>query len=125
MSFRAVRVVGFGVVLAGFAGGVGGQEPSAPAGDEAKTTIQVQSQLVFVPTTVEAGKDILYELKASQFVVEDNGIPQKVRLDEDDESERPLSLVVAVQCSRSAIAEWDKLQGLPTMIDAITGDAPA
>jgi len=122
MSFRVVRVVGFGVVLAGLAGG---QEPSAPADDAPKTTIQVQSQLVFVPTTVEAGKDILYELKASQFVVEDNGIPQKVRLDEDDESARPLSLVVAVQCSRSAVAEFDKLQGLPTMIDAITGDAPA
>ena len=36
-----------------------------------------------------------------------------------------MSLVVAVQCSRSAIAEFDKLQGLATMIDAITGDAPA
>ena len=55
-----VRQVGFGVVAAAFAGGVGGQEPSAPADDAPKTTIQVQSQLVFVPTTVEAGKDILY-----------------------------------------------------------------
>ena len=71
------------------------------------------------------GGETLYELNASQFVVEDNGVPQRVHLDESDESARPLSLVIAVQCSRSAIAEWVKLSGLATMIDAITGDAPA
>jgi VWFA-related protein len=125
MSFRLVRFAGFGVVLAAFAGGVCGQEPTAPTTETPAATIQVQSQLVFVPTTVQTGKDILYDLKPTQFVVEDNGIPQKVRLDESDESARPLSLVVAVQCSRSAVAEFDKLRGLPTMIDAIAGDAPA
>jgi VWFA-related protein len=99
--------------------------PDATPGQEPKTTIQVQSQLVLVPTSVELGKDTLYELQASQFLVEDNGVPQRVRLDETDDTARPLSLVVAVQCSRSAEAEFDKIRGLPTMIEAITGDAPA
>jgi VWFA-related protein len=112
---------------------VGAQAPAAPppvAGDAQvgageASPLQVQSQLVLVPTTVETGKgDVIYELKASQFVVEDNGVPQRVRLDESDEV-RPLSMVVAVQCSRAAEMEFAKMQGLITMIDAITGDAPA
>jgi hypothetical protein len=109
----------------GQAGDAVPQGAATPADNGPTTTLQVQSQLVFVPTTVTLGKeDVLYELKANQFVVEDNGVPQRVRLDESDEV-RPLSLVVAVQCSRSAIAEFDKLQGLPTMLDAVLGGAPA
>jgi VWFA-related protein len=108
--------------------GASGQtpDPAAPVNtDGPTTTLQVQSQLVLVPTTVTVGKgDALYELKASQFVVEDNGVPQRVRLDESDDA-RPLSLVVAVQCSRSAFVEFDKLRGLPVMVDAILGGAPA
>jgi VWFA-related protein len=108
--------------------GACGQSPAnetAPVDAGVTARLQVQSQLVLVPTTVTVGKDdVLYELKASQFVVEDNGVPQQVRLDESD-TVRPLSLVVAVQCSRSAIAEFDKLRGLPTMLDAVIGGAPA
>jgi VWFA-related protein len=127
MSRWSVRSAFIGVLLAGFSvTGVLGQSPAgAPeTTDQAPTTIQVQSQLVLVPTSVELGKDTLYELQASQFVVEDNGVPQRVRLDETEDA-RPLSLVVAVQCSRSAEVEFDKIRGLPTMIEAITGDAPA
>jgi VWFA-related protein len=62
-------------------------------------------------------------LKQDQFVVEDNGVPQKIHLDEDTDS-LGLSLVVVVQCSRSAGYEFPKLNGLPTMIDAIAGGAP-
>ena len=66
---------------------------------------------------------MLYGLKPEQFVVEDNGVPQTIHIDEDADA-LGLSLVVAVQCSRSAIMEFAKLQGLATMIDAITGGAP-
>ena len=114
-----------------FAVGIGlrAQAPTAagdvPAGAGEGSPLHVQSQLVLVPTTVETSKgDVIYELKASQFVVEDNGVPQRVRLDDSDEV-RPISLVVAVQCSRAAEMEFAKMQGLITMIDAITGDAPA
>jgi VWFA-related protein len=99
--------------------------PPATSPANPVTTLQVQSQLVFVPTTVELGKDnIVYNLKASQFVIEDNGVPQQVRLDDTEEAQ-PLSLVVAVQCSRSAIEEFNALNGLPVMIDALLGGAPA
>ena len=87
-------------------------------------TLQTQSNVVLIPTTVQTKKgDMLYGLKATQFVVEDNGIPQTIRLDEDTDS-LGLSLVVAVQCSRAAMAEFAKLRGIGTMVDAIAGDAP-
>jgi VWFA-related protein len=96
------------------------QEPS-----QGTTTLQVRSQLVLVPTEVRTHSgDEIYTLTADKFVIEDNGVRQRVRLD-DSGMVQPLSLVVAVQCSRTAFAEMDKMRGLDTMIDAVVGAAPA
>jgi VWFA-related protein len=98
------------------------QDP-APTGDQSYT-LRTQSNIVLVPTTVQTKHgDMLYGLKQNQFVVEDNGVPQTAHLDEDTDS-LGLSLVVIVQCSRSAGWEFPKLAGLGTMIDDIAGDAP-
>jgi VWFA-related protein len=98
------------------------QTPSAQ-GDQSYT-LRTQSNIVLVPTTVQSKHgEILYGLKPEQFVVEDNGVPQTIHLDEDTDS-LGLSLAVVVQCSRSAGYEFPKLNGLSTMIDAIAGDAP-
>lgn len=87
-------------------------------------TLRTQANVVLVPTTVQTKQgDVLYTLKANQFVLEDNGVPQTLHLDEDTDS-LGLSLVVVVQCSRSAGYEYGKLSGLNAMIDAITGAAP-
>ncbi len=87
-------------------------------------TLRTQSNIVLVPTTVQTKHgEIIYALKPDQFVVEDNGVPQAIHLDEDTDS-LGLSLVVVVQCSRSAGYEFPKLNGLGTMIDGIAGDAP-
>jgi len=98
------------------------QVPSG-SGDQSYT-LKTQSNIVLVPTTVQTKHgDMLYELKPDQFVVEDNGVPQTVHLDEDTDS-LGLSLVVVVQCSRAAGYEFPKLNGLGTMVDSIAGDAP-
>jgi VWFA-related protein len=99
--------------------------PAAPPGtNDQSYTLRTQSNIVLVPTTVQTKHgDILYELKQDQFVVEDNGVPQTVHLDVDTDS-LGLSLVVVVQCSRSAGFEYTKLNGLGTMVDDIAGDAP-
>src|ERR1700730_17800870 len=95
-----------------------------PATGDQSYTLRTQSNIVLVPTTVQTKHgDILYALKQDQFVVEDNGVPQTIHLDEDTDS-LGLSLVVVVQCSRSAGYEFPKLNGLGTMIDGIAGDAP-
>jgi VWFA-related protein len=101
---------------------VSAQTPSAQ-GDQSYT-LKTQSNIVLVPTAVESKRgETLYGLKENQFVVEDNGVPQTIHLDEDTDS-LGLSLAVVVQCSRSAGYEFPKLNGLSTMIDAIAGDAP-
>lgn len=92
--------------------------------DAQNPKFSVRSNLVSLPTRVQAkdGKTI-YGLKAEQFIVEDNGVQQTVRLDEAPDS-FGLSLVVAVQCSRHAAAEFAKLTGLQYLIENIVGDAP-
>src|SRR5580692_8021032 len=98
------------------------QEP--PATGDQSYTLRTQSNIVLVPTTVQTKHgEIIYELKPEQFVVEDNGVPQTIHLDEDTDS-LGLSLVVVVQCSRSAGYEFPKLIGLGSKIDGIAGDAP-
>jgi VWFA-related protein len=87
-------------------------------------TLHTQSNVVLIPTTVQTKHgEMIYALKTNQFVVEDNGVPQTVHLDEDTDI-LGLSLVVVVQCSRSAGYEFPKLSGLGPMIDGIAGGAP-
>ncbi len=57
-------------------------------------------------------------------MVEADGVPQRVRLD-DTLAPVPISLVVLVQCSRSAAIEGPKIKGLATMVEAIAGGGPA
>jgi VWFA-related protein len=84
----------------------------------------VRSNLVLLPTRVQSKTgETIYGLKPEQFIVEDNGVRQSVQVDEEPDSPG-LSLVVVVQCSRSAPSEFNKLKGLGTMVDAIVGDAP-
>jgi VWFA-related protein len=96
----------------------------AASPDDQSYTLRTQANVVLVPTTVQTKKgDMLYALKPEQFVVEDNGVPQTIHLDEDTDS-LGLSLVVVVQCSRSAGWEFTKLDGLGEMIDGLAGGAP-
>ncbi len=84
----------------------------------------VRSNLVFLPTRVQDKRgETIYGLRREQFIVEDNGVRQTVNVDEDPESSG-LSLVVAVECGRSAYLEFKKLKGLGAMIGGIVGDAP-
>ncbi len=78
---------------------------------------------MLVPATVSVKGQILYGLKAKQFQIADNGVPQPVTLDENADN-LGLSLVVAVQCSRMAVMEYEKLQGLPDLIESLVGGAP-
>lgn len=95
----------------------------APPQQQQPYTIQAGTQIVLVPTTVEVKGKVLYGLTANQFRIKDNGVDQPVKLEEDSDS-LGLSLVVLLQCSRSAVVEYQKLQALPEMMDALVGGAP-
>lgn len=86
-------------------------------------TLHARTNLVPVPTLVESKTgEPVFGLTAKDFIVKDNGVVQHhVQLDTDTDN-APMSLVVLVQVGRSAVAEFEKMRGLPTMVDALAGD---
>jgi hypothetical protein len=64
------------------------------------TTLRVTANEVLVPTLVEKpGGGVIYGLKQQDFVLEDNGVPQKIRVQEEMDT-APVALVVAVGAGR-------------------------
>ncbi len=111
---------------------VTGQPPDAPAQDA--TTLSARSTLVVVPALVRdnSGK-LIFTLKADDFTLTDDGIPQKLKLEEDTGGE-PLALVVVIEADAAyRVAGWhpythsepkDRFVGVPAMIEAIAGGVP-
>lgn len=84
-----------------------------------ETTLRTRSNLVLVPTLIkDAAGAVVYGLHSDDFVVEDNGVEQAVRLDEAPEGQ-PVSLVVAIQRGRRASYEFPRMQGLRTMLSPL------
>ena len=88
-------------------------------------TVRSRSNLVLIPTLVRDSQgSIVYGLQAQDFIIEDNGVLQSVRLDDTPEGQ-PISLVVAIQRGRRAFFEFDRMQGLKSMLSPLfaTGKA--
>jgi len=91
----------------------------APA---ATTTLHVTANEVLVPTLVEkSGGGVVYGLKADDFVLEDNGVPQKIRVQEEMDN-APVALVVAVEEGGVSVLEFDKLAKLGPLLDLFLSD---
>ncbi len=81
-----------------------------------ETTLRSRTNLVLLPTLVKNPQgEIVYGLQTKDFIVEDDGIEQKVRLDEAPEGQ-PVSLVIAIQRGRRASYEFPRMQGLKSML---------
>jgi VWFA-related protein len=94
----------------------------APAMGQQEPTFSSQSNLVLVPTMVRDEKgNIVYGLRAEDFIIEDDGAGQAVHLDEAAEA-APVSLVIAVQCGRRASREFARIQGLASLLDPVLSD---
>jgi VWFA-related protein len=80
-------------------------------------TLQVTTTEVLVPTLVEKKDgDVIYGLKAGDFVVEDDGVPQKIRVQEEMDT-APVAMVVAVEEGGASVLEFDKLAHLGPLLD--------
>jgi VWFA-related protein len=87
------------------------------------TTLHTTTTLVVVPALVQtSAKDLVYSLTAADFTLTDNGIPQKVTLEQD--AARPLSLVVLMQTGGAARSQFKNYDNLETMLAAILGGTP-
>ncbi len=93
------------------------------AGAVAQTTLHTTTTLVVVPTLVQTqDKALVFSLTAGDFILTDNGVPQKVALEE--ESKRPLSLVVLIQTGGIARVQFPSYNNLETMLAEIVGKRP-
>jgi VWFA-related protein len=96
------------------------QFPPDPNAD--MPTFRVSTTVVVVPTLVEKPSgDVLYGLKPEDFAVYDNGVQQKVHVD-DDLDTQPISLVVCIERGRDAPLEFDKIGKLGPLLDLFTRD---
>ncbi len=85
-------------------------------------TIRVTTTEVLVPTLVQKKDgEILYGLKQGDFILDDNGIPQKIRVQEEMDT-APVALVVAVEEGGASVLEFDKLAKLGPLLDLFLSD---
>jgi VWFA-related protein len=93
-----------------------------PATENQSPSIRVTTTEVLVPTLVEKkGGGILYGLKPGDFILEDNGVPQRIRVQEELDT-APVALVVAVEEGGMSALEFDKLAKLGPLLDVFLSD---
>ncbi len=93
-------------------------QTAAPPG-----TIQSNSTLVVVPTLVQtASGELVTGLRATDFVLTDNGVEQTVTLEEVER--QPVAVVVLMQTGGAAARQFQNYRGLTTMLDYLTGNSP-
>ena len=100
-------------------------EPPAPypASPAAQQTLHVSTTEVLVPTLVEKKNGtILYGLKQSDFILEDNGVPQRIHVQEEMDT-APVALVVAVEQGGVSALEFDKVARLGPLLDMFLADS--
>jgi VWFA-related protein len=93
-----------------------------PGSHSDQPTLRITTQEVLVPTLVEKrGGGILYGLNAGDFVLEDNGVPQTVRVQEEMDT-APVALVVAVEQGGVSVLEFDKVARLGPLLELFLSD---
>ena len=106
-------------------GAVTTRTPEGPAvrAPEAPT-ISANVGLVLAPVTVTDRKgNIIDGLSVDDFVLTDDGKPQKIRMDTSDTVLAPISMVILIQSSGISIPEFNRIHSIGPMIKPIvTGD---
>jgi VWFA-related protein len=129
--FSGIRLALFVLVfLVAMAAGAQELPPIEPATPLPRTqtqtetpTLRVTAKEVLVPTLVEKhGGGVVYGLKPEDFVLEDNGVAQKIRVQEEMDT-APVSLVVAVEEGGASVLEFGKLAKLGPLLDSFLSDS--
>jgi VWFA-related protein len=97
---------------------------TAPARDSTVSNLSTQTSLVIVPALVRSKSgELVFTLTANDFVLTDDGIPQKLTLEQDFGGE-PLALVVVVEIGGAGAREFDKLGPLAPRLETVVGNVP-
>jgi VWFA-related protein len=87
-----------------------------------ETTFHSQTNVVVIPALVKNAKgEVVYGLTAKDFLIDDDGVEQRVRLDEAAEGSA-VSVVVAIQRGRRANYEFPRIRGLSSMLDPLVAE---
>ncbi len=130
MEIRFSRVISFffsGILLTGISAASQQMPPAEPPkpmpGSQSDApTLRITTNEVLVPTLVEKrGGGVVYGLKADDFVLEDNGVRQKLRVQEEMDT-APVALVVAVEQGGMSVLEFDKIAKLGPLLDLFLSD---
>jgi len=113
----------FAFCLAGLSQQLPPPEPPKPmpAPNGATPTIRVTTNEVLVPTLVEKDGEIVYGLKQSDFILEDNAVPQRIHVQEEMDT-APVALVVAVEQGGVSALEFGKVAKLGPLLDLFLAD---
>jgi VWFA-related protein len=97
--------------------------PSQPASADT-TTLSVRSNLVLVPAlvTTKSG-EVVFALTADDFALTDNGVSQRLRMEEDNDAQ-PIAIVVVMQTGGQGAAHLNDYAGLASVLDAVIGNVP-
>ena len=92
--------------------------------DQPTQPITVRSNLVLVPALVKnkAGETV-FSLAADDFILTDDGVPQAVQLESDNDSQ-PLALAVIAQTGGLGASHLGDYGHLGAVLDAVIGDVP-
>ena len=90
--------------------------------DSTAPAVKVRSNLVMVPVFVSTKHgNPVFDLKAGDFVLTDNGIPQHLTLEEDSDSQ-PLALAIVVETGGAGVTHLADYQGLDSILDVLVGN---
>jgi VWFA-related protein len=86
--------------------------------------LRTQAAVVLVPALVRNGQgELVFTLKAGDFRVTDDGVEQRLTLDEETGGE-PVALVVAVETGRAGARKLNAYRNLNAVIGAVVGGVP-
>ena len=86
------------------------------------STVTIHSNLVMVPAFVNT-KDgrVVFDLKADDFLLTDNGVSQLLTLEQDTDSQ-PLALAIVVETGGAGVGNLADYRELDSVLDALIGN---